>query len=194
MNTAHDTLVMEPPATYVLATPPDTAITGRIHLIRGQRVMLDRDLAELYGVETKHLKRQVRRNLGRFPEDFMFELTAAEWAPLRYQFGTSTEEMLSERGGSRVPPMAFTEQGVAMLSSVLNSEQAIQVNIHIIRVFARMREMLLAHHEVLQKLEELEGRISTHDDEIQAVFDHLTALVSPAERKSRPIGFKPIED
>lgn len=134
----------EPAPTYTPVAPPDAAITGRIHIIRGQKIMLDRDLAELYGVETKHLKRQVRRNLGRFPEDFMpacrtgrFELTAAEWATLRYQFGTSKDEMLSERGGSRVLPMAFTEQGVAMLSSVLNSEQAILVNIHIIRVFSR---------------------------------------------------------
>ena len=127
----------EPSADYTAVAPPDAAITGRIHIIRGQKIMLDRDLAELYGVETKHLKRQVRRNLGRFPEDFMFELTAAEWATLRYQFGTSKDEMLSERGGSRVLPMAFTEQGVAMLSSVLNSEQAILVNIHIIRVFSR---------------------------------------------------------
>lgn len=134
----------EPAPTYTPVAPPDAAITGRIHIIRGQKIMLDRDLAELYGVETKHLKRQVRRNLGRFPEDFMpacrtgrFELTAVEWATLRYQFGTSKDEMLSERGGSRVLPMAFTEQGVAMLSSVLNSEQAILVNIHIIRVFSR---------------------------------------------------------
>ena len=181
----------EPAPTYTPVAPPDAAITGRIHIIRGQKIMLDRDLAELYGVETKHLKRQVRRNLGRFPEDFMFELTAAEWATLRYQFGTSKDEMLSERGGSRVLPMAFTEQGVAMLSSVLNSEQAILVNIHIIRVFSRMREVLLSHREILQKLEQLEGRITGHDEEIQAIFDHLTELVSPAEQARKPIGFKP---
>ena len=186
MNSVHDTLVMEPPAKYVLATPPDAAITGRIHLIRGQRVLLDRDLAELYGVETKHLKRQVRRNLGRFPEDFMFELTLEEAERSRSHFGT-----LKQGENIKYLPMAFIEQGVAMLSSVLNSEQAILVNIHIIRVFTRMREMLLDHHEVLQKLEELEGRLSTHDEEIQAIFDHLTALVSPAERQNSPIGFKP---
>ncbi|MCC6541387.1 MAG: ORF6N domain-containing protein [Flavobacteriales bacterium] len=186
MNTLHATLVLEPSAKYVVATPPDAVITGRIHLIRAQRVLLDRDLAELYGVETKQLKRQVRRNLGRFPEDFMFELTDEENEALRSQIGT-----LKQGEHSKYLPMAFTEQGVAMLSSVLNSEQAILVNIHIIRVFTRMREMLLAHHEVLQKLEELEGRLSTHDEEIQAIFDHLTALVSPAERQGRPIGFKP---
>lgn len=193
MNTAMHTLAMEPPPAYTAVAPPDAAITGRIHNIRGQKVILDRDLAELYVVETKHLKRQVRRNIVRFPEDFMFELTPAEWATLRYQFGTSSDEILSERGGSRVLPMAFTEQGVAMLSSVLNSEQAILVNIHIIRVFSRMREVLLSHREILQKLEELEGRITGHDEEIQAIFDHLTELVSPAEQARKPIGFKPGE-
>lgn len=179
------TRVMEPPAPYTPVAPPDAAITGRIHLIRGQKVILDRDLAVLYGVETKQLKRQVRRNIIRFPEDFMFELTKEEAEHSRSQFGTSSW------GGARYLPMAFTEQGVAMLPSVLNSEQAILVNIHIIRVFTRMRELLLAHQEVLQELEELEGRLSTHDTEIQAIFDHLTALVTPAQRPGRPIGFKP---
>ncbi len=193
MSMLHGALVMEPAPPYTAVAPPDAAITGRIHIIRGQKVMLDRDLAELYSVETKHLKRQVRRNLGRFPEDFMFELTAAEWASLRYHFGTSNDKILSERGGSRILPMAFTEQGVAMLSSVLNSEQAILVNIHIIRVFTRMREVLLSHRELLQKLEQLEGRLTGHDEEIQAIFDHLTELVSPIEEQCKPIGFKPAE-
>ncbi|MBL7952694.1 MAG: ORF6N domain-containing protein [Flavobacteriales bacterium] len=179
-------IVNEPPARYTPIAPPDAAITGRIHQVRGRRVLLDRDLAELYGVETKQLKRQVRRNLGRFPEDFMFDLTLEEAELSRSQIGT-----LKQGENIKYLPMAFTEQGVAMLSSVLNSEQAVLVNIHIIRVFTRMREVLLAHHEVLQKLEELEGRLSTHDEEIQAIFDHLTALVSPADRQSKPIGFKP---
>ena len=113
-------MLREPPAAYAI-TAPDSSITDRIHLVRGQKVMLDRDLAELYSVETKQLKRQVKRNMGRFPLDFMFELTASEWATLRYQFGTSNKLNRSGRGGSRVLPMAFTEQGVAMLSSVLNS-------------------------------------------------------------------------
>jgi hypothetical protein len=202
----------EPAPTYTPVAPPDAAITGRIHIIRGQKIMLDRDLAELYGVETKHLKRQVRRNLGRFPEDFMpacrtgrFELTAVEWATLRYQFGTSKDEMLSERGGSRVLPMAFTEQGVAMLSSVLNSEPAFagrqaghpgQHPYHsclltYLPAGRQVREVLLSHREILQKLEQLEGRITGHDEEIQAIFDHLTELVSPAEQARKPIGFKP---
>ncbi|MEZ4756775.1 MAG: ORF6N domain-containing protein [Flavobacteriales bacterium] len=188
MNAATDTVLQEPPARYSAVAPPDASITGRIHVIRGQKVMLDRDLAELYGVETKHLKRQVRRNLGRFPEDFMFELTKEEFEDWRSQFVTSNS---GDWMGLRYTPMAFTEQGVAMLSSVLNSEQAILVNIHIIRVFSRMREVLLSHREILQKLEQLEGRLSGHDEEIQAIFDHLTELVSPAEQHRNPIGFKP---
>lgn len=193
MNTATDTLLQEPPAHYTAVAPPDAAITGRIHVIRGQKVMLDpayrtgrRDLAELYGVETKQLKRQVRRNITRFPEDFMFELTEEENEFLRSQFGT-----LKQGAHTKYLPMAFTEQGVAMLSSVLNSEQAILVNIHIIRVFSRMREVLLSHREILQKLEQLEERLTGHDEEIQAIFDHLTELVSPVEQHRKPIGFKP---
>ncbi|MCB0768863.1 MAG: ORF6N domain-containing protein [Flavobacteriales bacterium] len=179
---------MEPPAPYTSVAPSGALVTGRIHLIRGQKVMLDRDLAELYGVETKQLKRQVRRNIGRFPEDFMFELTKEEFDEWRSQFGTSNS---GDRMGLRYAPMAFTEQGVAMLSSVLGSEQAILVNIHIIRVFTRMREVLLSHRETLQKLEQLEGRVTGHDEEIQAIFDHLTELVSPSQQARTAIGFKP---
>ncbi|HRO99113.1 MAG TPA: ORF6N domain-containing protein [Flavobacteriales bacterium] len=179
-------MVNEAPARYSTVAPPDAAITGRIHLIRGQKVMLDRDLAELYGVETKQLKRQVRRNISRFPEDFMFEITKEEAENSRSQFGT-----LKQGENIKYLPMAFTEQGVAMLSSVLNSEQAILVNIHIIRVFSRMREVLLSHREILQKLEQLEERLSGHDEEIQAIFDHLTELVSPTAPQRGPIGFKP---
>lgn len=185
MNTTMDTLAMEPTPSYSAVAPPDAAITGRIHLIRGQRVMLDRDLAELYITETKQLKRQVRRNITRFPEDFMFELTEEENEILRSQFGT-----LKQGAHTKYLPMAFTEQGVAMLSSVLNSEQAILVNIHIIRVFTRMREMLLSHRELLQKLEQLESRLSGHDEEIQAIFDHLTELVSPAEQSRKPTSLR----
>ena len=183
-----DALLMEPPAPYTSVAPSGALVTGRIHLIRGQKVMLDRDLAELYGVETKQLKRQVRRNIGRFPEDFMFELTKEEFDEWRSQFGTSNS---GDRMGLRYAPMAFTEQGVAMLSSVLGSEQAILVNIHIIRVFTRMREVLLSHRETLQKLEQLEGRVTGHDEEIQAIFDHLTELVSPSQQARTAIGFKP---
>jgi phage regulator Rha-like protein len=127
---------------------------NKIYLIRDKKVMLDSDLAELYEVETKQLKRAVRRNIKRFPDDFMFELTENEFTNLRSQFGTSNW------GGVRYSPMAFTEQGVAMLSSVLNSERAIMVNIAIIRVFTKMRELLSTHKEILQKLERIEITLS----------------------------------
>ncbi len=161
------------------ATAIENEISGRVHTVKGRQVMLDADLAKLYGVETKHLKRQVQRNIDRFPSDFMFQLTARELAGLRYQIGTSNTLIDSERGGSRVLPLAFTEQGVAMLSSVLNSERAIQVNIRIIRVFTRMREVLMAHKDILHKLEQMEQRISLHDEDIGTLFDNIRQLLTP---------------
>lgn len=163
---------------------PDEVIIDKIYLIRGQKVMLDRDLALLYGVETKVLKRQVRRNIGRFPTDFMFELTSEEFSNLRSQFGTSSW------GGVRYVPMAFTEHGVAMLSSVLNSDRAIEVNIRIIRLFTRMREVLLTHKDIILKLEHLESQVAGHDQHIQAIFQALKQLLDPAMPKRRQIGFK----
>ncbi|HLG41470.1 MAG TPA: ORF6N domain-containing protein [Chitinophagaceae bacterium] len=130
---------------------PDELVMSKIYLIRGQKVMLDSDLAELYGTETKVLNQSVKRNIDRFPGDFMFELTREEFEFLRSQIVTSK----TGRGGARYLPMAFTEQGVAMLSSVLNSETAIRVNIQIIRIFTRMREMLLTHKDILQQLEKM---------------------------------------
>lgn len=200
MNTATDNLLQEPPARYNAVAPPDAAITGRIHHLRGQKVMLDpayrtgrRDLAELYGVQVKVLKQAVRRNVERFPEDFMpacrtgrFELTLEEDRALRSQFVT-----LKQGEHAKYPPFAFTEHGILMLANVLRSEQAIAMSIHIIRVFTRMREVLLSSSDVVAKLKELEGRLSGHDEEIQAIFDHLTELVSPAEQQRKPIGFKP---
>ena len=172
-------------------TIPDEAIINRIYLIRGQKVMLDKDLAEMYGVETKQLKRQVRRNAERFPEDFMFELTAGELENLRSQIDTSSW------GGTRYVPMAFTEQGVAMLSSVLNSTRAIKVNILIIRIFTKLRSMLLTHKDILLKLEQLENRMikqegksSTQEDDIEMIFNTLKQLLNPPEEPREPIGFK----
>jgi phage regulator Rha-like protein len=186
MNTAMHTLVMEPIGTYTAVAPPDAAITGRIHHIRGQKVMLDRDLAELYGVQVKALKQAVRRNMERFPEDFMFVLTLEEDKSLRSQIVT-----LKQGEHAKYRPFAFTEHGILMLANVLRSEQAIAMSIHIIRVFMRMRELLLSSNDVVAKLKELEGRLTGHDEEIQTIFDHLTALVSPADQSRKPIGFKP---
>jgi hypothetical protein len=135
---------------------PVERIEKTILLIRGEKVILDRTLAELYGVETKQLKRAVRRNIERFPTDFMFEVTQKEFNDLRYQFGTSSW------GGTRYKPMAFTEQGVAMLSSVLNSRRAIEVNILIMRAFVRLRAMISSHKELLRKLEEMEKNMTSN--------------------------------
>ena len=153
--------------------------------------MLDFDLAEMYGVDTKQLKRQVKRNIDRFPKDFMFELTSKEFENLRSQFGTSSW------GGSRYMPMAFTEQGVAMLSSVLNSERAIKVNIQIIRIFTRMRQLLLTHKDILVKLERLEkqmikqnSRIKQSEEDIQMVFAALKELLNPPLEPRPRIGFR----
>jgi len=195
MNPVAHTLLQEPPARYTAVAPPDAAITGRIHIIRGQRVMLDRDLSELYGGTAKTLKQAVRRNIERFPEDFMFELTMEEDRALRSQIVT-----LKQGEHTKYPPFAFAEHGILMLANVLRSEQAVAMSIHIIRVFTRMRELLLSNNnnDVITKLTELEGRLTSHDEEIQAIFfrsiaEHLTALVSPTEQARKPIGFKPGE-
>lgn len=155
-----------------LSMIPDEAIINKIYLIRGQKVMLDMDLAELYGVETKQLKRAVRRNIERFPHDFMFEFTKEELQNWRSQFGTSNREKM----GLRIPPFAFTDYGVLMLSSILNSERAVQVNMLIIRVFSKMREMLLMHKDILMKLEELERKYADHDNKILLIFEYLKQL------------------
>ena len=151
---------------------PDEVIMDKIYLIRGMKVMLDRDLASLYKAETKQLKRAVRRNIERFPEDFMFELTKEELENWRHQFGTSNKEIM----GLRIPPFAFTEHGVIMLASVLNSEIAIQVNIQIVRIFTRMREMLASNKDILQKLEKIEHNLAEHDNNILVIFEYLKQL------------------
>ncbi len=165
-------------------TLPAEVIASKIHLIRGMKVMLDRDLAEMYGVETKRLKEQVRRNRKRFPEDFMFVLSDQELKNLRSQIAASNW------GGTRYPPMAFTEQGVAMLSSVLNSERAIQVNIQIIRTFTQLRKMLATHKELRRKIEEMEAK---YDEQFQIVFQALKQLLDIESKPKRRIGFKTAE-
>ena len=161
-------------------------IEGMIYMIRGQKVMLDRNLAELYGVETGALNRAVKRNIQRFPEDFMFQITNEEAKRLRCQTGISKHG----RGGRRYLPYAFTEQGVAMLSSVLKSERAIEVNIAIMRVFVKLREMMAAHKDLAAKLRELEGRIQDHDKQIVVIFEAIRQLMAPPASPRKKIGFE----
>jgi len=160
---------------------PIQRIEKSIFIIRGQRIILDADLAELYEVETKALNKAVGRNEDRFPGDFMFVLTLQEYENLRCHFGTS-----SQWGGRRYLPRAFTEQGVAMLSSVLRSKRAVQVNIEIMRAFVRLRQLLSSHKELARKLNDLEQK---YDAQFKAVFDAIRELMTPPEPPRRGIGF-----
>jgi hypothetical protein len=175
-------------------------IERRILLLREQRVMLDADLTELYGVATKVLVQAVKRNLGRFPQDFMFQLSAEEFAALRSQSVTSKLAASSGRGGRRTSPYAFTEQGVAMLSSVLSSPRAIAVNIEIVRTFVRVRALAATHGDLAKQLAELEVKtqalVANHDlfsrntrNQLKQVFDALRELMTPRDPPKRPIGF-----
>ncbi|MFZ5994291.1 MAG: ORF6N domain-containing protein [Thermodesulfobacteriota bacterium] len=156
-------------------------VQRQIIVIRGEKVMLDRDLAGLYGVETKQLKRAVRRNMDRFPPDFMFELTKEEYDALRRQFGA-----LKRGEHSKYLPIAFTEQGVAMLSSVLNSKRAVEVNILIMRAFVQLRQMISSHKDLLRKVEAIEKK---YDEQFQVVFEAIKQLMTPPEKPKRKIGF-----
>jgi ORF6N domain len=174
----------------------DDKIINKIYLFRGKKVMMDIDLADLYQVETGQLKRQVRRNIERFPDDFMIELTRAEYNSLRSQTGT-----LKRGEHVKYLPYVFTEQGVAMLSSVLNSKQAIAVNIQIIRVFSRIREMLITHKDILLKLEVIEKKLLQHDhhlkkheEEIQMIFEALKQLLNTPNPPRRRIGYRQKEE
>jgi len=159
---------------------PVERIVAKIYRIRDTKVMLDRDLAELYGVETRTLKQAVRRNIKRFPPDFMFELSYQEFRNLRSQI------VMSSWGGTRRPPMAFTEQGVAMLSSVLKSDRAIQVNIQIRRAFTQLRKMLSTHEELRRKIEAMERK---YDQQFKVVFDAIKQLLDVETKPERKIGF-----
>ncbi len=160
-------------------------IERKIYVARGQKVMLDSDLAKLYGVATKVFNQAVGRNLQRFPEDFRFQLTEEEFEFLRSQFVTSNKG----RGGRRYLPYVFTEQGVAMLSGVLNSERAVQVNISIMRAFVSMRKMLLTNEEVGKKLVELESKLGSHDENFKKVFTAIRLLMNPPDKSDKQIGF-----
>jgi hypothetical protein len=162
---------------------PIESIANRIILIRGHKVMLDRDLAELYQVETRVLTQAVRRNIKRFPDDFMFVLKDREFSLLMSQSVISKN---TGRGGTRKPPMAFTEQGVAMLSSVLKSERAIEVNIAIMRAFVEMRQMLATHKDLKKKIEAMESK---YDEQFQVVFEAIRQLLEEDEKPKRKIGF-----
>lgn len=166
---------------------PDEILMSKIYFIRGQKVILDSDLAELYKVETKQLKRQVNRNSERFPEDFMFELTHEEHDFLRSQFGT-----LKRGEHSKYLPYVFTEHGVLMLSSVLNSQQAVQVNIQIMRVFTRMRQMLFDNTELRLAIEEIRRKTENNTKNIEVVFKYLDELIEKKENpvKRKAIGYK----
>lgn len=166
----------------------DGGVERRIHIVRGERVMLDADLAALYGVETGYLNLAVRRNLTRFPADFMFQLTAEEAGALRSQIAISNAE---GRGGRRYLPYAFTEQGVAMLSSVLHSQRAIAANILIMRTFAQLRRAQGQYAELRQQLVELAQKVEGHDELLGEILRALEALAQPSPSQSRPIGFRP---
>ena len=168
------------------ALVPAEVIVRKILFLRGEKVLLDRDLAELYGVETRLLKQAVRRNRKRFPEDFMFELTKQEFEDWRSQFVISN----SDKMGLRYRPMAFTEQGVAMLSSVLNSDRAIEVNIAIMRAFVQLRKMIASNKKLARKLKELEARVGEQDEQIQLIFEAIHQLMSPPDKPPKKIGFE----
>lgn len=171
----------------VITTP---AIEKRIYVIRGRQVMLDEDLADLYGVETKRLVEQVKRNLERFPEDFMFQLRKDEAAALRSQIATSN----TGRGGRRYAPYVFTEQGVAMLSSVLRSKTAIAVNIEIMRAFVELRRAANSYAEIETRLQQIERGMGEHDGQLEQIFEALRQLIAPPSKPKRPIGFRVRDD
>ncbi|HEY1801992.1 MAG TPA: ORF6N domain-containing protein [Terriglobales bacterium] len=158
---------------------------SKIQLIRGQKVILDTDLATLYGVDVKRLNQQVNRNSDRFPADFLFRLSPTEYKNLRLQFATSS----STYGGRRYLPYAFTEHGAIMAATVLNSERAVEMSIFVVRAFVRMREALSSNQKIVAKLGELEHRLETHDSDIQQLIEAIRELMTPPEPNRRKIGF-----
>ncbi len=176
--------------THLQSILPDEAVINKIYFIRGKKVMLDRDLAEMYGVETRVLNQAVRRNKDRFPKDFIFQLSDKEFENWKSQLVISN----SEKMGLRKKPLAFTEQGVSMLSGVLNSPVAIQVHIQIIRIFTKMRELLLTNKDILLKLEKMEQDVKENKHDIAMIFEALKQLLEPPKQKRRMIGFKQEEE
>ncbi|QNN41392.1 ORF6N domain-containing protein [Pedobacter roseus] len=172
-------------AKQVLPIIPDNIVVNKIYEVRGLKVMLDSDLAELYGVETKRLNEQVGRNPDRFPGDFMFQLTDEEWLNLKSQIATSSW------GGRRKLPFVFTEHGILMLSSVLNSKQAIQVNIQIVRIFTRIRQFIIDSGELKLEIEEIKHKVSNQDKNIELVFTYLDKLIDKKIGPRKRIGYMP---
>jgi ORF6N domain len=170
-----------PDAAHAVLLPQDLA--GRIQVIRGQRVLLDADLARLYEVETKRFNEQIRRNPARFPLDFMFSLTPQEFAGLRSQTATSN------RGGRRYLPMVFTEHGALMAASVLNSQRAVEMSVFVVRAFVQLREALVRDHALADKLDALEKRVSQHDQSLSDLIEAIRALMAQPKSANRPIGF-----
>lgn len=170
---------------------PDEAVISKIYMIRGEKVILDRDLAEFYGVETRRLKEQVRRNMDRFPDDFMIEFTKEELNDFRKQFGKTSKEIM----GLRIAPFAFTEHGILMLASVLNTERAIQVNIQLVRIFNKMREMLMNHKELFLELEQVKNQLADHENKFLLIFEYLKQFEESKKQEleqqnRKRIGFK----
>ncbi len=169
-------------------TIPDEVIINKIYVIRGQKVMLDRDLAELYDVQTRRLKEQVRRNINRFPEEFMFELTKEELNEWRTQYASSNRDVM----GIRIAPFVFTEHGILMLSSVLNSEKAVQMNIQIIKTFVQLRKLANNYEEIMAKIQQIESQTNEQFSEIYEVLQRL--LSKPEEKPRKQIGYKADRD
>ncbi len=171
---------------HIVSVIQGSAISSKIYLIRGKRIMLDSDLAELYNVGTKVMNLAVRRNLKRFPDDFMFQLSQEETESLRFQIETSKKG----RGGRRYLPYAFTQEGVAMLSGILNSDRAIEANILIMRAFTKLREMASVNELIRQKIDDLEHKYEKHEKKFKIIFEALRELLEPAKlSKKKPIGF-----
>lgn len=171
------------PKSKTAALVPIEHIAQSVLVLRGQRVLLDHDLAVLYGVETRRLNEQVRRNRERFPADFIFELTAAEFANLKSQFATSSW------GGRRKRPLAFTEHGAIMAATVLNSPRAVEMTIYVVRAFLQLRDLLASNHQLAEKFAQLERKVSSHDQAIVGILKAIRELMHPPVPKQRPIGF-----
>jgi len=187
-----------PDKKLIIKPVTEEVLFHKIYEIRGHKIMLDSDLAQMYGVETKVLKQAVKRNIERFPDDFMFVLTAKEKNFIKTYIidnenntDLRSQIVTSSAGGARYQPFAFTEQGIAMLSSILNSKQAIEVNIHIMRIFVKMRQMAFSYADLLKRIENLEESEMEQNDSIREIYNYIKELLEPALKDRKPVGYKP---